>query len=479
MNIVIKKDIREMYRKGFEDIVYFHKKILQRDLHNGQAKCLKNMMLKDSFIKCGNRYGKGDIGLAYLAWIAFYKPVPKQFKNRHIDILNTSISQDQANIIFNKFQQNLTDVDTFSWMIKDIKKSPFPNIEFKNDVTWWFRNASQNGKYLEGQSYFHINFDESDLQDNYQKFVSEILSPRVWDFGGNLSHMTTPRRGTTNSCKVYMEMKKESERGNKEIYIHNGDSRENKFLHKKAIDKMNNLPKRLFNKNVLGEYSDSGGEISNELIDVAEKTGVGIKEERDPGYTYVSGWDLARSSTYCCGATLRIPLNTDFSVEKIQLVSLERFEDHGSKNRKYWKKVENQIRARHEKWGGETVIDKTGVGDVVYSYIEDIDPIGINLATARGKLRQSIIDEGIALFENEILGIPKDIEQVTDDEVWMLRDEISNFETNHLDVVIWDMVCAIFLAGFIATGHEIDGDKKEEVMPSLVGVRGGSKYGYR
>jgi len=437
------------------------------------------MSLKDSFILCGNRYGKGDIGMAYLAWLAFYKPVDKRFKNRHIDLLNTSISQDQANIIFNKFEQNLLEIDTFSWMIKDVKKSPFPNINFKNDVTLWFRNASQNGKYLEGRSYFHINFDEADLQDNYYKFVMEILAPRVWDFGGNISHMTTPRRGTQNSCKVYMEMKKEYDRGNKEIYIHRGDSRENKFIHKKAIEKMNKLPKRLFDKNVLGNFSNSSGIINNELIEKAEKISIGLQEVPQEDYNYVTGWDLARSSTYCCGATIRVP--KDIDNEPLQLVSLDRFSDHGNRDRKYWQKVEQIIRKRAKIWGGETVIDKTGLGDVVYSYIEDINPIGINLATAKGALRQSIIDEGISVFEMAKIGIPKNFE-ITDEvenQVWLLKDEISDFDPEHLKVIIWDMVCAIFLAVWIATNHEIPNKEDKKPKPTICRVKGASKYGYR
>ena len=132
--------------------------------------------------------------------------------------------------------------------------------------------------------------------------------------------MTTPRRGKKNSYKTYSEMKKEFEKGNKDIYIHRGDSRENKFLHPKAIEKMNKLPKRLFNKNVLGNYSDSGGVLTSDILDIAERKGVGILEEQERGYWYVTGWDLARSSTYCCGATLRVPQNLD--KESLQIVSL-------------------------------------------------------------------------------------------------------------------------------------------------------------
>lgn len=473
MQIRIKKGIREKFEKGFEDIVFFHTDILERDLHNGQARCLKGMKLKDTFIHCGNRYGKGDIGLGYLAWLAFYKPVGK-FKNRHIDLLNTSISQDQANIIFNKFEQNLLDKKYFSWMIKDVKKSPFPHIDFKNDTTLWFRNASQNGKYLEGHSYFHINFDESDLQENYLYFIENILAPRVWDFGGNISHMTTPRRGKKNAFKVMDNMKKEVQRGKPDVFVFNGDSRENKFLHPKAIDKMNNLSTRLLNKNVLGLFEDSDGIISNEHLDYAESIAIGLMDKPRPGYSYTSAWDLARSSTYCCGATIEIDPDP---TKPLQLVSFERFQDAENKDREYWKKVERRIKERDQKWFGKSVIDKTGVGDVVFSYIEEIDPIGIQLAQENGRLREDIINEGITTIEMGMIGIPGGIEQVIDNELWTLRDELTDFDPENLKYVIWDMVCAIFLAIWVARGHRFSNKEKPKKIPSVCGVRGVNKHG--
>ena len=478
MEILIKKTFKEKLEKGFNDPVYFHQEILQRDLHKGQKTCLRNMKLKDSFILCGNRYGKGDIGAAYLAWLAFYKPVPKKYKDINISILNTSISQDQANIIYNKFDENFTNINTFSWIIKDIKKSPFPHIIFKNKITWWFRNASQNGKYLEGRSYFHINFDEADLQDNYYEFVTEILGPRVWDHGGTISHMTTPRRGKRNSYKLFNNMKKEYDLGNKNVYIHKGDSRENIFLHKKAIEKMNNLPERLFRKNVLGEYSDSDGTITSETLDQAEKNSIGLLETPRKDHTYFNGWDLARSSTFCTAAT--IEKNLKDTERPLQLVSWERFQD-ANRDRNYWQKVERSIKRRNEIWRGQTVIDKTGIGDVVFNYIEDMSPppIGIQLGQQRGKLREDIINEGLSTIENGKIGIPPSIEQIYNNELWTLRDELSDFDQNHTDVIIWDFVCALFLAIYIANGHQIQTKEKKRTIPNIVAVKGSSKYGYR
>ena len=201
INFQVKRSFQEKIEKGFEEPVYFANEFLEKELHKEQEIALKGMLLKDAFVNCGNRWGKGDLIAVKQSWIAFYKPVAYKFKDKLVNLLNTSISQDQANIILNKFEEDFTDIKNFSWIIKDIKKSPFPHIIFRNKVTWWFRNASLNGKYLEGRNYFDINFDESDLYPDYKKFVEGILEPRAWDMGGQISHTTTPRRGKKNSYK--------------------------------------------------------------------------------------------------------------------------------------------------------------------------------------------------------------------------------------------------------------------------------------
>jgi len=163
-DIIIKPNFKELIVRGFKSPVSFAREILETDLHVGQEECLEAMRLKASIgITCGNRWGKGDLIAIYSAFIGAYKPVSDFLKPKKLSILNTSISQDQANIVFDKFMENFIDRPKFSWLIKDVKKSPFPCISFRNGVDWWFRNASQDGKYLEGRSYLYANFDEADL----------------------------------------------------------------------------------------------------------------------------------------------------------------------------------------------------------------------------------------------------------------------------------------------------------------------------
>ena len=446
VEILVKEGMKEKIEKGFFDKSYYAHEFLEMETHSDQNQCLSLSQGKDHFpIVTGNRWGKGIVVLINGAWHANYKPVAPQFKNLDLDMLNTSISQDQANIVFNKFLNNIKDSKKFSWLIDDIKHSPFPHIIFINKVKWWFRNASQDGKFLEGHAFFHANVDEADHFPDFYYFINEILAPRLWDYNGDLTWTTTPRKGKRNAYKVYQEIISKTKAGDTSVSYFNGDSRKNTFLHKSAIEKMNKLPQRLLNKNVRGLFEDSEGEIGNDTLDFCELVSTGLLNTPQPGKRYLNIFDLARSSTFTTGITL------EFSDPFLQVVDWERHqESKDSKNRSWWQLIEKRIRQRNERWRGRTVIDATGLGDVMDSMLCDINPIPIKLSTT---LRNNIIDEGIGTLQQGLIGIPlTSIHHVLNDEYWSLRDEFIDFDRKALDKIIWDMVCALFLGIWVAKG---------------------------
>lgn len=458
MDIVIKKSMKDLICRGFKSPSVFAREILELDLHEEQEECIEQMRLKDHFgLTTGNRWGKGDLVVIYSAWLAAYKPVAEKFQHKKLGILNTSISQDQANIVFDKFNDQLLDRPKFSWMIKDVKRSPFPNIKFKSGVEWWFRNASQDGKFLEGRSYFFINFDEADLQKDFKKFIEEIIMPRLWDFGGGLCWTTTPRRGKKNAYKIWDYLSKQNKLKNDKIGLYRGDSRKNKFLHTSAIERMNKLPKRLFNKNVIGLYEDSDGVISNEMCDFSELISDGAQDGPMPGGKYINVWDFARSHTFNVGLTIEL-------CQPLQLRSWERMkDDKNNRNRAYWQLVTKRVKDRHLKWGGRTIIDATGIGDVLASYLKDIHPVEIKLHT---NLRNQIIEIGLSVFENGEIGIPLEtVNQVIQNEYWSLRDELTDFDPAALDYIIWDFVCCLFIGCWFARGYRSNSSKSKKKMP--------------
>lgn len=463
MEIIIKPSVKDMLLRGFNDITYFVRELLEEDLHEEQEKWLKNSLYtRYSFIRAGNRWGKGDCGMFKGAYLAFYKPVAKRFKGKKVHLLNTSISQDQANIILNKFEERLLDKKYFSWLITGVKYIPFPHIIFKNNVVWWFRNATLGGKYLEGRSYYWTNFDEADLQPDLAGLIEKIIEPRTWDMNGFIDIMTTPRRGKKNSYILWKKWEAIADNGG--VCLMKGDSRNNKFLPIEAIARMNSMPTRLLNQNVLAEWTSDAGAWTDDAIEYSKNIATGIIENPVPGHLYVKAWDLARSSTWCVCVIIDI-------TKPHQIVHCIRFQESAdNRNPEYWRLVEAKIKVVHKRWPGTTVIDFTGVGDVVGSYIQSINPVMIKL---NERLKADLITHGITEFEHGNVGLPHIEHVAKDGTVWLAENEVRDFQEN-THGIIWDFVCALFLAMWVADGKEA-GRKEKKARPAITGVRGVSK----
>jgi len=455
--------------KGFLDMSYFVHEFLETDTHEGQDKYLRNSRLKTfSMLTAGNRWGKGDVACFKGCWYAYYKPVPLHLKKKQVNLLNTSISQDQANIIFNKFEEIWKGKKLFSWLITDIKYSPFPHVKFRTGVTWWFRNASQEGKFLLGRSYLWVNFDEADFSKNLSKLIEEVIEPRTWDYNGSVDAMTTPK-GKRNAFVLYQKRKKEN---NPEYYFQRGDTRENKFINQeKLAERIKRMSPRLVMQNIEGQYVESGGMISEEQIQYCQDISTGLQIEARQGERFINAWDLARRSTWLVRITIKV------SCEIPQLVSFERFkEDKDFRNPEYWPMAIAKIVQRHKDWPGKTVIDKTGLGDVVMSYIpKQVNAIGLDLGTFdRGtRVKQAIIQNGSSMINMGKVGIPW-IEQITNGSTWTLQDEMRDLEEDTRGIV-WDGVCALFLALYILKNNTFQ--NKPTAPRRVVGARGVSRYG--
>lgn len=467
MDFTIKQSTKEKLQKGFLDITFFVREILQEDLHEEQETWLKQSLFKRfGFLRAGNRWGKGDCGMFKGCYFAFYKPVPAAMKGRSVHLLNTSISQDQANIILNKFEERYKDKKLFSWMVSDIKQMPFPHVVFKNGVTWWFRNASNDGKYLEGRSYLWTNFDEADLQSELVSLVENTIEPRAWDMNGYIDIMTTPRRGKRNSYHLWKKWEHLAEK--REACLFQGDSRKNKFLPIEARERMNSLPDRLFRQNVIADWVEDGGAWTDEVIEHAKKIATGLLEEPIQGQLYVKAWDLARSSTWCVCTIMTL-------AKPSQIVHVIRFQENADhRNPEYWQSVEAKIKNIHSRWPGPTVVDFTGVGDVVASYISSINPILIKFTE---RLKYEMIIHGETEFEHGNVGLPVITHRQPDGSVWLAEDEIRNFQEDTRNI-IWDFVCTVFLALWVISGkHCHSGQSSETPNPCVPSVGKAKKYG--
>jgi hypothetical protein len=159
-----------------------------------------------------------------------------------------------------------------------------------------------------------------------------------------------------------------------------------------------------------------------------------------------------------------------------QIVHVIRFQESAdNRNPEYWQLVEAKIKSVHAIWPGPTVIDYTGVGDVVASYISSINPILIKFTE---RLKADIITHGTTEFEHGNVGLPAVDHVHTDGSVWSAEAECREFQIN-TDGIIWDFVCSMFLCLWVIAGkHNANGKPQQlSIMPSIPLIRGVSKYG--
>jgi hypothetical protein len=145
-----------------------------------------------------------------------------------------------------------------------------------------------------------------------------------------------------------------------------------------------------------------------------------------PGHIYCHGWDLARKRTFTVGVTL------DITTKPYQLVAFDRFQ-------RDWPYVYEKIRERFKRYRGPTLIDSTGLGDVVLSELTDIGARGFNFGERGGKAKAELLANLEQAFVMGGVACPY-VEQITGQgAVWTLQDELRELtweDNSHCDAAM-------------------------------------------
>ena len=106
-----------------------------------------------------------------------------------------------------------------------------------------------------------------------------------------------------------------------------------------------------------------------------------------------------------------------------------------------WPVTIDAIKQRHRKYGGVTIVDSTGLGDVVLAELDDIGAVGFNFGGGNRDLLLANFER--AVFSGEIRWI---YEEFPDEggSTWSLTDEIRAMDRSYINV--GDGVCALALA---------------------------------
>ncbi|UCE65302.1 MAG: hypothetical protein JSU85_10550 [Candidatus Zixiibacteriota bacterium] len=410
------------WRRAVSDPVYFARAFLDFHPHPGQAKWLKTSTGSENALVTGNRWGKSEIQAVKLIHRAFFQIRETAYDKPGVyRCANVSITQDQAGIIFAKISGFIGRFSILHPFVKEIRQTPFPHIVFKNGSEIWARSTHNRGEYLLGHDFDYINFDEAAYDPAGEWVVDSVIKLRLADRNGVLDFSSTPNG--LNWFFKRSEIIKREKRG----IVRHGSTFENPYLSKKYLaDLKKGLSESRIAQHLYGRFTSFEGRlfpehvITNCLID-KDKCYV------DKAGFFIHGWDLARKMTHTVGITIDAA-NKPYKVIEILRTQRE------------WPVIINAIKQRHKRYGGITIIDSTGLGDVVLSELDDIGAVGFNFGGGNRDLLLANFER--AVFSDEIRWPHEELPD--NGSVWSLTDEIRAMDKSYINV--GDGVCALALA---------------------------------
>ena len=135
----------------------FAREFLDIEPHPGQIKWLQNSTKPENALHTGNRWGKSLVQAIKILHRCIFKI--RDYKYNHIskyEVVNASITLDQAKIIFENVLRLAKGKPDLDQMVKEVKFTPFPHIIFGNGAIFWARSTQRRGEYLLGRDYDYL-----------------------------------------------------------------------------------------------------------------------------------------------------------------------------------------------------------------------------------------------------------------------------------------------------------------------------------
>lgn len=433
---------KSKWRLALNDPVYFAREYLNFEPHSGQINWLNGSTGFENALITGNRWGKSEIQAVKLIHRCVFQVRPIKYdKPGHYRAMNVSITIDQAQIIFAKILGLLERNQKIKALVKKIKATPYSTILFRNGSELSARTSANRGEYLLGQDYDYINFDEVAYEPQPEAVVEGVIKMRLADRAGMLDYSSTPNG--YNWFYYRQKLIAKDKRG----FVYNGSSYENSFLPKESLDylKKSMTPARA-SQHIMGQFSSFEGRLlPEEILKLSLDRAIGPSGPK-PGRTYVHGWDLARKLTYTVGVVM------DITEKPYQVVHIERYQ-------RDWPEIIGRIKFLYRLYGGQVLIDSTGIGDVVLSSLNDIAAEGFNFAG--GNREKLLANLERAFFSNEVALYEENIDQ-PDGSTWSLIDELRALDAAYLNA--GDGVCGLALALWAAS------EQSKATVPVLTGI---------
>jgi len=420
------------WRRAVNDIVYFARAFLKLEPHPGQATWLRKSSGLENALVTGNRWGKSEIQAVKLLHRALFqiRPLDKDSKE-YYRCVNVSITQDQAGIIFDKALGFIGRSGRFKALVREIRQTPFPHITLKNGSEIWARSTYNRGEHLLGHDFDYVNFDEAAYEPYGEWVVDGVIKLRLADRNGVLDFSSTPN-GLNWFYKRCLSIQRE-----KRGHLQHGSTFENPYLSEDYLRGLKAcLSASRAAQHLYGKFTSFEGRLFPE--DVIQQCIIPAEAQQSapdisPGIAldncfYIHGWDLARKVTYTVGVTLEV------SRKPFRVVNVVRMQ-------REWPATIRMIKEVHGRYGGVTIIDSTGLGDVVLSELNDIGAVGFNFGGGNRDLLLANFER--AIYAGEVAW--QDVEYPNGNGgTWSLTDEIRAMDKSYENV--GDGVCALALA---------------------------------
>jgi hypothetical protein len=413
---------------------------------------------KNKLLIAGIRTGKSHVVSRGFLHYAQYHPYSR--------LLNTSISSEQAKIVFQNCLQ-ICNAPRFKHWVDSVQSSPYPTIKLVNGSELWFRSIGYDAELIRGFEFDVINIDEAAYvtrESSYKTLKGRLLG---------INPLTgLPRAGImwlVSSPKGQGWLAELWKKGDPQF----AQAQPNKYLSLRATIFDNPLLDREQIDDLMAEYTDSmiRQELYGEFLDNLEavfpygmvmsgcdpddvtvrwlyeqieqwkrsqqsnkpswRADAGLTDdidhfEIDPqiGHRYVSSWDLGKKPT-SKGRNAMVGMVWDITHEPWSMVAYYYREGMG------YVEAKSRIEGWHEKYSSRgatcrTVIDSTGKGDVLQEFMErerTIDNLeGIVYSSAN---KPNLIHAGKLMVERGNVRYPF---------VRKMCDQLSNYEIFDKDI---------------------------------------------
>jgi hypothetical protein len=415
----------EQLKAHRDDPIWFCRNVLGRDPHEGQQRWLTGSVKDENMVVTGNRWGKSEIAAAKRIWKCATRQgwspeIRRRMAMMHqpYHAINIAMTADQSRLVWFKAHAMLQNPKA-AWLVKQIKMTPFPRIEFINGAVFEARSTSNNGERLLGNVYDDINWDEAAYEKRFSYILDNVLRMRVLDRAGTIDYTSTGN----GRNEFGLQFLRGLEGKDPDLYCQTGPTWENPYVDHIRLEKTAaRMPERMRRQNIGGEIVEGGGTFFPGVdIDAAVDPDLDVRvlewDEEDqearaivyvdgdgngnggiewiakyPSHQYVDGWDLADKKDWAVGTTW------DVTVRPHTMVEFERFRRVG------WSNVWSRARVRNAKYRSKTWVDSTGVGDVAMDELVDIGVEGVNFS-GRGK-KDAILGNLQSLLSCRELRVP-------------------------------------------------------------------------